>query len=79
MKIYYSGQTKITDRSLEILGRMPSLEKLEFWNCAGLTDAGVAHLARLPRLREVALDNLPGVSRAVLNFSPPHVRVRMSG
>ena len=41
LKTYYAGQTKITDRSLEILSHMPSLEKLEFWNCAGITNAGV--------------------------------------
>ena len=42
LKTYYAGQTKITDRSLEILSRMPSLESLEFWNCGGITNAGVA-------------------------------------
>jgi hypothetical protein len=42
LKTYYAGKTKITDRSMEILGRMPSLEKIEFWECAGITDTGVA-------------------------------------
>ena len=37
---YYAGRTKITDRSLEILAGMPSLERLEFWSCAGITNAG---------------------------------------
>lgn len=52
MRTYYAGATRITDRSLEILGRMPSLERLEFYQCLGLTNAGLAPLARLPRLRE---------------------------
>jgi hypothetical protein len=30
LKTYYTGKTKITDRSLGILGRMRSLERLEF-------------------------------------------------
>ncbi|MGH9851734.1 MAG: hypothetical protein ACREBD_18010, partial [Blastocatellia bacterium] len=38
LKTYYAGATKITDRSLEILGRMTSLETIEFWECAGITD-----------------------------------------
>ena len=40
LKTYYAGQTKITDRSLEILSRMPSLESLEFWNCARHYECG---------------------------------------
>ena len=56
LKTYYAGQTKITDRSLEILSRMVSLERLEFWNCARITNAGAAVLARLPRLREVTFE-----------------------
>src|SRR5262249_44890861 len=31
LKSYYAGLTKITDRSLELLGRMPSLERIEFY------------------------------------------------
>jgi hypothetical protein len=31
---------------------MPSLEKIEFWEYAGIPDTGVALLAGLPRLRE---------------------------
>lgn len=50
LKTYYAGKTQITDRSLEILGRMPSLERLELWQCAGLTDAGIARLKALPHL-----------------------------
>jgi hypothetical protein len=40
LRSYYAGQTLITDRSLEILSAMQSIEQLEFWSCAGLTNAG---------------------------------------
>ena len=79
LKSYYAGDTQITDRSLEILGRMTSLEKLEFWACAGVTNAGVAHLAGLPRLREISLDGLGGVTREAAGLFPAHVRVNYSG
>lgn len=58
----HTGATRITDRSLGLLAHMDTLERLEFWACAGITNARVAALARLPRLREVVLDGLPGVA-----------------
>src|SRR5262249_4952212 len=75
---YYAGLTKITDRSLEILGRMPTLERIEFYECKGITDAGLAFLARLPNLREIHLDGLPGVTHAGTHVFPPRVRVKYS-
>jgi hypothetical protein len=78
LKTYYAGQTRITDRSLEILARMPSLEKLEFWNCAGITDSGVALLAALPQLREVTLDGCRHVTAKAVAPFPAHVRARVS-
>jgi hypothetical protein len=76
LKVYYAGQTKITDRSLEILSRIASLEQLEFWNCEGLTDAGVAKLAGLPNSREITLDGLRGVARKVIASFGEGVRVQ---
>ena len=73
---YYAGLTLITDRSLEILGRMPTLEQVEFYECNGVTDAGLVILARLPRLREVALEELPGVTLEGTHVFPAHVRVK---
>ncbi len=75
LKSYYAGKTRITDRSLEILGRMQSLEKLEFWETAGITDAGIAALAGLPRLREIAVGGSPNVTRAGMAVFLPTVRV----
>jgi hypothetical protein len=75
LKSYYAGMTRITDKSLEILGRMPSIERLEFWEIAAITDAGVAALSTLPRLREITIGGSPRVSRAALAMFPPTVRV----
>ncbi len=76
IKYYYAGLTRITDRSLEILGRMPSLEQVDFYECQGVTNAGLPHLAGLPRLREVHLDGLPGVTLEGTRVFPAHVRVK---
>ncbi len=78
LRFYYAGLTLITDRSLEILGRMPSLEEVELYECNGVTDAGLVYLAGLPRLREVALDSLPGVTLEGTRVFPAGVRVRYS-
>ncbi len=75
---YYAGLTRITDRSLELLGRIASLEQVEFYECNGVTDAGLPFLASLPRLREVALEGLPGVTLDGTRVFPAHVRVRYS-
>jgi hypothetical protein len=79
LKTYYAGKTGITDRSLKILGQIDSLERLEFWQCAGVTDAGVTDLARLPRLREIVLSGLPNVTRDAAALFPASVRVNYSG
>ena len=78
LRYYYAGLTKITDRSLEILGRMPSLEQVEFYECQGVTNAGLLWLAGLPRLREVHVAGSPGVTLDGTEVFPPHVRVKYS-
>ncbi len=78
LKYYYAGMAQITDRSLEILGRMPSLEEVEFYECKDVTNRGLVFLAALPRLREVALHSLPQVTLAGTTVFPPHVRVDYS-
>ncbi len=75
LKTYYAGATQITDRSLEILGRMPSLESVEFFECAGITNAGVALLAGLPRLREITVGGSPNVTREGMALFQDAVRV----
>jgi hypothetical protein len=76
LKTYYAGMTRITDRSLEILSRMHSLERLEFWGCQHITDIGIAQLADLPHLQEMTIEALPQVSRNVLSHFPANVRVK---
>jgi len=78
LKYYYAGLTKITDRSLEILGRMQSLEQVEFYGTRGITDAGLVFLARLPSLREVSLDEVPGVTFEGTKIFSDRVRVKYS-
>lgn len=75
LKTYYAGATQITDRSLEILGRMSSLEKLEFYECSRITHAGIAFLSGLPRLREITVGGSPNVTRAGMGVFPTTVRV----
>ena len=79
LKLYYAGMTQITDHSLEILSQLHALERLDFWACTNITDAGVARLAALPHLQELNLDGLPNVSSKVLDAFPDHVRVNHSG
>ena len=78
LKYYYAGLTQITDRSLAILGRMSSLEQVELYECKGVTDAGLTFLAGLPRLREVHLDGLPGVTLGGTHVFPSQVQVHYS-
>lgn len=75
LELYYAGKTRITDRSLEILGRMESLQQVELWEIAGITDAGIAALAKLPNLREVSVEGSPNVTRRGMSVFPPEVRV----
>lgn len=75
LKTYYAGHTQITDRSLEILSGVDSLERVTLSACPALTNAGVAKLVSLPRLTELRLEYLPGLSRDVLRSIPGRVRV----
>jgi len=78
LKSYYAGKTRISDRSLKILGGIGSLERLEFRQCAGVTNAGLADLVGLPHLREIVLSGLPNVSRDAVALFPASVRVHYS-
>jgi hypothetical protein len=78
LKYYYAGLTRITDRSLEILGSMSPLEQVDLYECNGVTDAGLTFLAKLPNLREVHLDSLPGVTLDGTRVFPGSVRVSYS-
>lgn len=75
---YYAGLTQITDRSLELLGRMHTLEQIEFYECPHISDAGMPALATLPRLREVSVAGSPGVTHTGMRAFPARVRTRYS-
>ncbi|HEY4219121.1 MAG TPA: ankyrin repeat domain-containing protein [Gemmatimonadaceae bacterium] len=53
LRRYFASYTRVTDRTPALLSAMDSLERITFSACHGITDAGVAVLARLPRLREL--------------------------
>lgn len=75
LRKYFASYTRITDRTPEILSGIASLEEVEIVGCPGVTDAGVARLARLPRLREVGVSGQQ-ISSSVVEAFPPGVRVR---
>jgi hypothetical protein len=75
LRTYYAGKTRSTDKSLEVLGRIHSLERLEFWETTRITNQGLAALAALPRLREISLSGTRGVTREGLSVFPASVRV----
>jgi hypothetical protein len=55
---------------------MDSLESFELWEIDGITDAGIAALAKLPNLREISVEDAPNVTRRGMALFPPRVRVR---
>jgi len=75
LKKYHAGYTHITDRSLEMLSRMSSLEEVSFEGCKWITDAGLTALATLPRLRELSVGGSPNVTRTGASAFPAPVRV----
>lgn len=76
LKKYFASYTRITDRTPAILSGVDSLESITFDSCAGLTNAGLATLARLPNLRELRAESMPGVTRELAAAFPPGVLVR---
>jgi F-box/leucine-rich repeat protein 14 len=74
LSYYFNSYTTISDRTPELLSTMDSLERITFDTCHGLTDAGVARLARLPKLRELRVSG-QGVTSALRDAFPPGVEV----
>jgi hypothetical protein len=73
---YFASYNRITDRTPELLSGMESVEEVTFDTCAGLTNRGVVALARLPKLRKVAVSGMAGVTRDVATAFGPQVSVR---
>jgi len=76
LRTYYAGLTHITDRSLQILGTIVSLEKIEFHACVKITDSGLPDLLALPRLREFTVSGSPGITLEGTRVFPSGVRVK---
>ena len=78
LKTYYAGLTKMTDRSLEILSRMTTLERIQLHHCHGISDAGARWLTALPHLRRVSFEGCRNLTRAAATGFRPQVRVDYS-
>jgi hypothetical protein len=74
LKKYFASYTRITDRTPELLSAMHTLENVTFDKCAGVTDAGIRSLARLPHLKELSVSG-QRISADVAKGFPPGVRV----
>jgi Leucine Rich Repeat (LRR) protein len=74
LSYYFNSYTTITDRTPELLSGMDSIERITFDTCHDLTNAGVARLTRLPRLRELRVSG-KGVTSDVVDAFPPRVSV----
>ncbi|MGB6483280.1 MAG: sigma-70 family RNA polymerase sigma factor [Candidatus Acidiferrales bacterium] len=75
LKTYQAFNLRITDESLRILSKMDSMEHVGLFNCTGVTDLGVAGLSALPRLQDLDLEQLLGVTRDVALVFPVKVRI----
>jgi hypothetical protein len=71
---YFNSYTKISDRTPELLSTMDSLERITFDTCHLLTNAGIARLARLPRLRELRASG-NGITSEIRSVFPDTLRV----
>lgn len=75
LKKYHAGYTLITDRSLELLSQIKSLEEISFEGCKFITNAGIPFLITLPRLRELSIGGCPKVTRSGVTGFASDVRV----
>jgi hypothetical protein len=71
---YFNSYTTITNRTPELLSGMDTLERITFDACHGLTNAGIAKLARLPLLKELRVSGR-GVTDGVGAAFPAAVAV----
>ena len=72
---YFASYTRATDRTLEYLSEIESLESIDLAAIPGMTNAGVASLTRLPRLKMLRLGGLQHVDPEHLPVFGPGVRV----
>jgi hypothetical protein len=77
LRRYFASYTRITDRTPELLATMRGLQEVEFSAIAGITNAGVAALARAPSLRRVSVGGSPMVTDAVRERFPATIAVQI--
>ena len=63
--------------TLRLLAHMDCLERITLDGCAGVTNMGLAHLARLPRLQELRVAG-PRITADIGSGFPTRVRVHFS-
>lgn len=75
LRSYFASYNRITDRTPRLLSTMASLERVTLDNCLDVTNAGVEALAHLPRLRDLRVSGMPGVTGDIAAAFGPSVRV----
>ena len=78
LRKYFASYTRITDHTPELLSTIASLEEIELNGCPGVTNAGVAAFARMPRLSELRLAGMQNVTRDALAGFPPRIKTNFS-
>jgi ankyrin repeat protein len=75
LKKYFAGYTRATDRTPQYLSEIDSLESIDLSSIPGITNAGIAALTRLPRLRELRLGGMQHVDLRTLPAFREEVRL----
>jgi len=75
--VHYSAfGTQISDESLRVLATLPSLESLEFENCAGITDEGLRAVMQAPRLQRLSVWSCMSVTGTWTAAAQPGIAVK---
>jgi hypothetical protein len=74
LSYYFNSYTTITDRTPELLSEMDTLERITLDGCHGVSNVGIAKLARLPVLKELRVSS-KSVTKELLTMFPASVAV----
>jgi hypothetical protein len=75
LKKYFASYTRATDRTPQYLSEIDSLESIDLSSIPGITNAGIAALTMLPRLRELHLGGMQHVDLEALPAFREEVRL----
>jgi hypothetical protein len=70
LRQYFVSYNLSTDRTPEVLSGIESLEEVTLDGCVGVTDAGIQHLRKLPRLVKVRAAGARITAAAGTGFRP---------